>query len=148
MCYDVVMGRHFTEKSATTKMKTCLDMVLFLAGLSRVVATYHNLFSVAKVTPNSHAAADCRTEFTFIFWLVSRLRQSLPNGLLDFFIALEMHRGNRERRLSIVTEFATSSATSVGPRVCYRWFRCNGIAHVDTSAVLDAVDVNRHETSL
>jgi hypothetical protein len=81
MCYNVVTGRHITEKSATTKIKTCLDTFLFLAGLSRVVTTYCNLFSVAKLTPNGHAAADCRTEFTFIFWLVSHLRQSLLNGL-------------------------------------------------------------------
>jgi hypothetical protein len=82
MCYDVVTGRHIMEKSVTTKIKTCLDTFLFLVGLSHIVATYRDLFSVARVTPNGHAAVDCRTEFTFIFWLVSRLRQSLPNGLL------------------------------------------------------------------
>jgi hypothetical protein len=73
MCYDVVMGRHITEKSVTTKIKTCLDTFLFLVGLLGVVTTYCNLFSVAKLTPNGHAATDCCTEFTFIFWLVSHL---------------------------------------------------------------------------
>jgi hypothetical protein len=67
------MGCHITEKSATTKIKMCLDTFLFLVGLSHIVATYHDLFSVAKVTPNGHAATDCYTEFTFIFWLVSHL---------------------------------------------------------------------------
>jgi hypothetical protein len=73
MCYNVVMGCHIMEKSVTTKIKTCLDMFLFLVGLSHVVATYCNLFSVAKLTPNGHTAADCHTEFTFIFWLVLHL---------------------------------------------------------------------------
>jgi hypothetical protein len=31
--YSVVTGRHVTRASAETKMKTCLDLFLFLAGL-------------------------------------------------------------------------------------------------------------------
>jgi hypothetical protein len=81
MCYDIVMGHHIMEKSATTKIKTCLDTFLFLVGLLYIVITYCDLFSVAKVTLNSHTATDYHTEFTFIFWLVLHLRQSLLNRL-------------------------------------------------------------------
>src|SRR6266566_3165220 len=70
----IVTGRHVTCASATTKIKTCLDTFLFLAGHSRSVA----LFFSQKFTPNGHSPADCRTLPVF-FWLVSRATKSAPN---------------------------------------------------------------------
>ena len=77
-----VTGRHVTRASATN---TCLDLYLFLAGHSRVIALGRNLFSSAITVPNGHNSANYRTRVKFIFWLVLQNTESAPNGLLYLF---------------------------------------------------------------
>ena len=99
--YDVVTRRHVTLATATTKIKASLDMLLFLAGLSQIVAVYRCLFFLATTSPNGHFATDCRTRFAFIFWLVSRLRQKLPNGPLMAEVGSSQSRLTQRRMPSL-----------------------------------------------
>ena len=76
-----VTERHIMRASATTKIKTCLDLFLFLAGHLQVVALYFlrkNAPERSKFRELSHGLA-----LFFFGWCRARQRAttSLPNGL-------------------------------------------------------------------